>query len=110
MGTRSMIAIKDSENKFRTIYCHWDGYPEHHLPILTENYSTPETVEELFALGNLSCLDENLDSCEAYHRDRNEDWEDVKPQEHSSLDTALQGSWAAYYYVFDGKEWSYGKN
>lgn len=63
------------------IYCHWDGYPENQMPILTGSYSTPEKVQELLALGNLSYLAESIGEkhdfgkdvegwCMAYGRDR----------------------------------------
>ncbi|TRZ47863.1 MAG: hypothetical protein D4S01_11440 [Dehalococcoidia bacterium] len=86
MSTRSTIAMKTDEG-YLNIYCHFDGYPEHHAPVLKENYNTDEKVLELLELGDLSCLDENIgekidfnDSftrkenkqCLSYYRDRGE--------------------------------------
>lgn len=87
MSTNSMIGIKLHNGNIRAIYCHWDGYPSHHLPILKQNYCTPEQVSALLDLGDLSVLDENLGKkiefddyalqkenkqCVAYGRDRGE--------------------------------------
>ena len=49
MATRSKIAIEDQDGTVRSIYCHWDGYPSHHGPILLEHYTTQEKVESLIA-------------------------------------------------------------
>ena len=56
MATRSKIAIEDQDGTVRSIYCHWDGYPSHHGPILLEHYTTQEKVESLIALGSISSL------------------------------------------------------
>ena len=72
MATRSYIGIKNENGKVDYIYCHWDGYPEHHGPILRGSYKTKSDVEELLELGDLSSLDTDPDGCEAYHRDRGE--------------------------------------
>ena len=56
MATRSRIAIENQDGTVLSIYCHWDGYPSHHGPILLENYTTQEKVESLIALGSISSL------------------------------------------------------
>lgn len=88
MSTRSRIAIEDRTGKVRSIYCHWDGYPKHHGPILLEHYSTREKVEELIKLGSISSLSTKVnikegvihnfenqtdDTVVAYHRDNGDD-------------------------------------
>ena len=40
MSTNSRIGILHEDGTTETIYCHWDGYPEHQMPILTEHYNT----------------------------------------------------------------------
>jgi len=94
MATRSMIAKKDKNGGYWCIYCHWDGYPEHHFPILEECYNTEAKIDTLLTLGDLSVLEreigekhdfnENYDKhphwCLAYHRDRGESWDDVRPR------------------------------
>lgn len=61
MGTRSAIIVKVG-NKYKGIYCHWDGYPDgmgvgYHL---FHHYATQEKVEALIALGDISTLKENV--------------------------------------------------
>lgn len=50
MSTRSTIGIKEN-GIIRSIYCHWDGYPENNGKILYEHYNSKEKVEELLRLG-----------------------------------------------------------
>jgi len=56
MATRSRIAIEDQDGTVRSIYCHWDGYPEYNGVVLQESYQTREKVEQLIALGSISSL------------------------------------------------------
>lgn len=56
MATRSRIAIKTKEG-IKSIYCHWDGYPEGVGVTLKNFYKTPKKVKELIALGSISVLD-----------------------------------------------------
>jgi len=86
MATRSLIGKQNQDGSVTSIYCHFDGYPEHNGVILQEHYSTPVSVGELLALGNLSVLAEqiggkqdfdnyatrNRNWCLAYGRDRGE--------------------------------------
>jgi hypothetical protein len=58
MATRSNIAVQISQTKVISVYCHFDGYPSHHLPILNEHYNTLEKALELISEGNISVLDE----------------------------------------------------
>jgi len=66
MSTRSSITLRDSAGKYHQIYCHFDGYPSHHAPILTESYDTFEKVEKLIALGDISVLDRSSDAPEGH--------------------------------------------
>ena len=87
MSTRSNIGIQNEDGTVDFIYCHSDGYPSHHWPILTEHYATEEKVRALLALGDLSRLGEEIGQqhhpftshwprhaafCLAYGRDRGE--------------------------------------
>jgi len=60
MGTRSTIAIRNTDGTFEAIYCHWDGYLSHNGRILEENYTTEEKVRELIALGDISSQGKKL--------------------------------------------------
>lgn len=85
MATRSRIGIEHEDGKITSIYCHWDGYPEHHLPILQGHYLDREKVVKLIELGALSSLEPEVEPtgphsfdqpqpgvCVAYGRDRGE--------------------------------------
>jgi hypothetical protein len=55
MATRSAIAYATPKG-YRAVYCHWDGYPSHHMPILQQHYGTADAVRDLIRPGDISCL------------------------------------------------------
>ena len=115
MATRSNIAYKTAEGKIRSVYCHWDGYPEHNGKILMDHYTDQAKIEALVALGSISCLGTELgekqdfddrstqkdDWTLAYHRDRGEE---LVVSEYEDIP-----SWVAdmeeYAYLWNGQEW-----
>ena len=115
MATRSNIAYKTPEGKIRSVYCHWDGYPEHNGKILLDNYKDIEKIKALIELGSISSLgaeigeQQDFDNREsqkddwtlAYHRDRGEE---LHVSEYDDVP-----SWIAdmeeYAYLWNGKEW-----
>jgi hypothetical protein len=118
MATRSNIAYKTPEGKIRSIYCHWDGYPEHNGEMLNRYYTDQSKIEALIALGSLSSLNKELgekqdfdarynggdvreDWCMAYHRDRGEE---LVISEYDDIP-----SWIAdmeeYAYLWNGQDW-----
>lgn len=56
MATRSTIAIERANGTVAQVYCHWDGYLDNNGKILHEHYQTPEKIEQLISLGNISSL------------------------------------------------------
>ena len=56
MGTRSAIGYRQPSGAVRAVYCHWDGYPEHQLPILRKRYNTLRKVQALIRPGSMSSL------------------------------------------------------
>jgi hypothetical protein len=78
MSTRSRIAIENQDGTVTSIYCHFDGYLSHNGEILQNHFQDREKVEQLIALGDLSCLGEDISEGAidtiAYHRDRGEDF------------------------------------
>jgi hypothetical protein len=72
MGTRSTIALEYADGTVDQIYCHWDGYLEHNGELLLEHYMDPFVVQKMMGLGDMSSLDEDLDGCVFYARDRGE--------------------------------------
>lgn len=56
MGTRSAIGYALPSGRIKAVYCHWDGYPTHHLPILQEHYNTLAKARALIKPGSMSQL------------------------------------------------------
>jgi len=88
MSTRSTIGLQLADGSIRHIYCHYDGYPAGVGKTLQEHYTTPQAVNALLDLGNLSALGAELGEkqdfdnpargfCLAYHRDRGEDGQEA---------------------------------
>ena len=115
MATRSLIGKLNSDNTVNYIYCHWDGYVEHNGFLLQEHYNTPEKVNTLLALGDLSSLGSeigekhefenrpNRDWCTAYGRDRGEtgvSWKTTTFEMYPKADNATE-----YQYLFTDEGW-----
>ena len=121
MSTRSLITIEQPDGTYRAIYCHCDGYLTHNGAML-DHYKDREKVQELFKLGDISCLAPNINPdpdkphsfdyderqegvVVAYHRDRGEENVDAKIV---SLDELFENTWIEYFYVFDlNGKWKY---
>ena len=56
MGTRSAIGYRQPSGAVRAVYCHYDGYPSHQLPILRKRYNTLRKVQALIRPGSMSSL------------------------------------------------------
>jgi len=115
MSTRSVIGKKLPDGTYRTIYCHFDGYPEHQEPILKKHYNTEELVDRLLDLGDLSVLGETLGEkhdfsarikgvCLAYGRDRGEKNVGACICE-GLLKIAKRYSDCEYLYIFEDGKW-----
>lgn len=124
MPTRSIIGIINDDSSIDAIYCHFDGHPSHHAPLLLNYYNEPNKVRALIDLGAISVLAKNIspsgnthsfDSCEpdtvlAYHRDRGEEWEPNRPAHYANLDDFRNTvGWEDYFYLFNtaANEWLY---
>jgi len=55
MATRARIAIK-IPGGYKSVYSHWDGYPEGVGAILKKYYKNPAKVKKLISLGDISIL------------------------------------------------------
>ena len=125
MSTRSMIARK-TENGIEAVYCHNEGGPAHHLPILTGSYATEEKAAALLDLGGLSVLGPELGEkhdfrthgktpetenwCLAYRRDRGDKDEVAAKRTYATEEeflAAVSETWAEYVYLFRGGRWLY---
>jgi hypothetical protein len=100
MATRSTIAMRTPEGTIRSIYCHWDGYPDGVGATLNVHYTDPIKTAELISLGDLSSLHEEIGTyndfgnptegiCLFYGRDRGETGVDAIT--HDTVD-----EWIAY--------------
>ena len=118
MATRSTIAIKTPEG-IRSIYCHYDGYPEYVGKVLAENYTDPVKINQLLDLGDISSLDEDVGVWKqdfnnptpgitlAYGRDRGET--EVEARYHPDVDNWLElreSAGCEYGYLWAGDKWN----
>ena len=120
MATRSRIGMEQPNGEVRSIYCHFDGYPEGVGATLREHYVDPEKVEALIALGDISVLEplvepdvlgvehtfDNPAPCVtvAYHRDRGESF--FPPRVDESVEAFSRSDIEEYGYVFtQSGEW-----
>ena len=72
MATRSTIALEYADGTVEQVYCHWDGYLDHNGNILRNSYTDPFKLQELINLGDISSLDDSIESTTFYMRDRGE--------------------------------------
>jgi hypothetical protein len=121
MANRSTIAIKRPNGTISQIYCHYDGYDSGVGQTLRDHFTSPELVEELISLGDISYLEPLLHPPEdsihsfdspikgvtvAYRRDRGD--ERCVAQEFSCETIfKLLGQREEYNYLFDSesREW-----
>jgi hypothetical protein len=121
MATRSRIGMECTDafgNKFvKSIYCHWDGYPEGVGATLQKHYLDREKVAALIELGAISSLEKEVAPTGphsfdrpqpgvvvAYHRDRGED--PIDPRVDASVSDFFNSDIEQYGYLFtDEGEW-----
>lgn len=134
MSTRSNIVQKTADGKWRVIYVHFDGYLKGLGRMLFTNYQTDEKVTELVDLGDISSVGEVIGEkhpfsppgiwesaeynayqeryghmCKAYHRDRDQSWEETKPAVFSTKREALEACGQEFVYYWDGAKWWWSK-
>lgn len=123
MGTRSTIGIRRLDGTVTKIYCHWDGYIEGNGMLLQLCYDTPEKIEALLKLGNLSSLNEYIEPkghhtferpernvCVAYHRDRGEEFATIpynQTEEFNYMFDENLGAWLVTQYQWKEVESDY---
>jgi len=130
VSTRCLIGYVKEDGTIESIYCHHDGYLHGVGKTLQEHYKDLETVKKLMALGDLSSLGEtpkshpelwtldiitqakrwgelNKEYCCAY-KDRDEDWEDIKPkicENNEEYLRAMSDCWGEYAYLLKDGVW-----
>jgi hypothetical protein len=117
MSTNSTIAVK-TDDGYKSIYCHWDGYFDYMYPMLDIWYNSQERAEALVNLGNASFIAKRLcpsqdsnhsfdhheeDVSVFYHRDRGESWEHNKPKVRATKEEVLSVQY--YVYIFEDNKW-----
>ena len=99
MATRSVIGIINEDNTVNSVYCHYDGYPEHTGYFLKKFFDTTEKVNNLISNGDISSLVSSqnwnrekhptINGKQVYktlwYIDRPENWESIKPQKHKGI-------------------------
>lgn len=63
MSTRCRIGIDKGDGVIRSIYCHFDGYPEGVGAVLRDHYRLVSKADKLIRLGDISCLGSEPVSC-----------------------------------------------
>ena len=56
MSTRAIIALRLPDDSVLATYLHFDGYPDHVLPILRSGYVDPEDALHLIQGGEIRSL------------------------------------------------------
>ena len=118
MSTRSRIGMVQPDGSVKSIYCHWDGYPQNNGNILIKHYTDIEKVKSLIELGSISSLGKNInpdpidgvhtfdnpqvDVTVAYHRDRGEDLEIRIDESESEFIKSDLEEWG---YLFKDGKW-----
>jgi len=124
MSTRCNIGILENNGTVTYIYCHHGGEPNDVGRLLLKHYNTEEKLRELISLGAISTLGpeigekhllrpgengNNWGITNAYHRDREEDWETHKPGTYKTENEYWEEKWAKYDYLYLMKKgtWMY---
>jgi len=103
MGTRSNIAIQNTDGTVEMQYCHWDGYISHNGKILFENYTTEEQVRELLAMGTISSLGASIQKSKFHARDMNRSV--VPAGKYPSIQAAMDDTEEYFYLFVPSKGW-----
>ena len=111
MSTRGAIGMRQPDGTVRAVYVHHDAYVAGVGAILGGWYETPEKVESLLALGDLSSLGTTLADTVAYLRDRGEVMRTAR--NYRDIDASRRNGrhdcGADYLYLYDDGRWlAYG--
>jgi hypothetical protein len=106
MGTRSFISIKNPDNTYDTVYCHFDGYPDGVGKKLENHYGSEDKVRELIARGDMSSLAAKVDDCEFYTK-RGEPLKNLVNIPFEELVELAKATWCEYLYTFDEGTWTH---
>ena len=100
MSTRSRIGILQKDLSVKSVYHHWDGYPEWLGVTLEQQYNTGEKVAKLIDGGNMSsCWSDNQYDEEKQEYVKN----DPKPEYYGGDDERPRLSRNFTQFAFDSK-------
>ena len=100
MSTRSRIGILQEDGSVKSIYCHYDGYPEGVGQTLMQNYTSPVEVMNLINKGDLSSL-----HSQEHYADRGETDVDAVVTTESEYVSYTGECWGEYAYLYKDGEW-----
>ncbi len=106
MATRSLISIKNEDGTYDGVYCHFDGYPTGVGKTLKEHYNNEQIIRELISLGDMSCLNYPIETCEFYTK-RGEKLHNYKGLQASAILKKARDIGCEYFYTFCNGEWSF---
>ena len=113
MSTRARIGIIQDDLSVKSVYHHWDGYPEWLGVVLQEQYNTGEKVAKLIDGGNMSsCYSDSEYDYEKQEyvkvdpRPNYYGGEDEKPHHNNSIQDFLKDARASeeFLYLFASKD------
>jgi hypothetical protein len=100
MSTRSRIGILQEDGSVKSIYCHYDGYPEGVGQTLMQNYTSPVEVMELVNKGDMSSL-----HSQEHYADRGETDVDAVVTSENEYVSYTGECWGEYAYLYKDGEW-----
>lgn len=107
MSTHAVIARRQDDDSYESVYLHFDGYPENARRALGNHFATCDRVDELLAKGDLRSLDGDTGAAEWYG--------DIEPIRRPAIKSATladlidlaQNQHANHLYVFEHDQWSH---
>jgi len=105
MSTRSNI-VYDTGDSVRAVYCHHDGYLDHHGRILFDHYNSEDKVEALINIGDFSSLKPTVE--ETRKKLMNCEQETYRTLNHYMHQ--VDGSDIEYIYLWDKYMWWISRN
>jgi hypothetical protein len=116
MATRYTIGmIQEDGSTIRSVYGHWDGYPEGAGATLAQHYTDPAKIERLLAGGDISVLDADIgeqtdfdsrvEGITLYYRDRGEDTPALVHANQQEWLGFRKGSWCEWGYLWADGQW-----
>lgn len=112
MGTRSRIGVMHGNN-CKSVYTHWDSYPEHNGAILQAYYDSAK-ANNLVALGDLSILGQYIQAAENLEHSFDKPVKDVcvfygRDRKETDTGWKVDSTFESFFYRADGcgAEWYY---